>query len=142
MCSINLVHIKLPYFSPPYSKWPWQPTSSNNTIEHFGFREKIPVAVLELVGFQVHLAEGGEKDGNFICTRFLEHIRNIYPHKSIIDVFVFDGASNVQLDGGLLKIHYQKVSVMRGVEHTVSLFFKDFSKVPVVNEMITDHKEI
>ena len=31
---------------------------------------------------------------------------------------------------------------MRGVEHTVSLFFNDFSKIPVVNQMITDHKAI
>ena len=55
---------------------------------------------------------------------------------------MFDGASNVQLDGELLKIHYPKVSVMRGVEHTVSLFFNDVSKIPVVNQMVTSHKAI
>ena len=31
---------------------------------------------------------------------------------------------------------------MRGVEHTVSLFFNDVSKIPVVNKIITDHKAI
>ena len=31
---------------------------------------------------------------------------------------------------------------MRGVEHTVSLFFNDVSKIPVVNQMITNHKAI
>ena len=31
---------------------------------------------------------------------------------------------------------------MCGVEHTVSLFFNDVSKIPVVNEMITAHKAI
>ena len=55
---------------------------------------------------------------------------------------MFDGASNVQLAGKLLKIHYPKVSVMRGVEHTVSLFFNDISKIPVVNQMITTHNVI
>ena len=55
------------------------------------------------------------------------------PHKSITDVVMFDGASNVQLVGELLKIHYPKITVMRGVEHTVSLFFNDVSKIPVVN---------
>ena len=55
---------------------------------------------------------------------------------------MFDGASNVQLAGELLKIHYPKVSVMRGVEHTLSLFFNDFSKIPVVKQMITAHKAI
>ena len=31
---------------------------------------------------------------------------------------------------------------MRGVEHTVSLFFNVVSKIPVVNQMITYHKAI
>ena len=53
-----------------------------------------------------------------------------------------DGASNVQLAGELLKIRYSKITVMRGVEHTVSLFFNDVSKIPVVNQMITANKEI
>ena len=55
---------------------------------------------------------------------------------------MFDGASNVQLAGELLKIHYPNITVMRGVEHTVSLFFNDVSKIPVVNEIIIDHKAI
>ena len=108
----------------------------------FWFHEKILVAVLELVDWQGHLADVGKKYGTFICNRFLEHLRTIDPHKSITDVFMFDGASNIQLDGELLKIHYPKISVMLGVEHTVSLFFNDVSKIPVVNQMITDHKVI
>ena len=67
----------------------------------------------------------GKKDGTFICNRFLEYIRKINPHKSITDIVIFYGASNFQLAGELLKIHYQNISVMRGVEHTVSLFFND-----------------
>ena len=55
---------------------------------------------------------------------------------------MFDGYSNVQLAGELLKIHYPNISVMCGVEHTVSLFINDFSKIPVVNQMITAHTEI
>ena len=55
---------------------------------------------------------------------------------------MFDGASNIQLAGKLMKMHYPKVSVMCGVEHTVSLFFNDVSKTPVVNKMIPYHKAI
>ena len=55
---------------------------------------------------------------------------------------MFDGSSNVQLAGELLKIKHPKVSVMCGVEHTVSLFSNDVSKTPVVNKMITAHKAI
>ena len=60
-------------------------------------------------------------------------MRKIDPHKSITDVVMYDGASNDQLAGELLKIQYPKISVIRGVEHTVSLFFNYFSKIPVVN---------
>ena len=31
---------------------------------------------------------------------------------------------------------------MRGVDHTVSLFFNDVSKIPVVNHMIIYHKAV
>ena len=55
---------------------------------------------------------------------------------------MFHGTSNIQLAVELLKIHYKKVSVMRGVEHIVSLFLNDFSKIPVLNQMITDSKGI
>ena len=53
---------------------------------------------------------------------------------------MFDGASNVQLGGELLKINYQKLTVMCGVELTVSLFFDDVSKITILNHMITSHK--
>ena len=100
------------------------------------------MAVLELVDLQVHLADGGTKNATFICNRFIDHFKRIYPYKSIIDVIMFDGASNVQLADELLKIRYPKITVMRGVEHTVYLFFNDVSKIPVFNQMITAHKEI
>ena len=51
-----------------------------------------------------------------------------YPHKSIKDVVMFGGGSNIQLAGELLKMHYPKISVMHGVEHTVSLFSRMFPK--------------
>ena len=55
---------------------------------------------------------------------------------------MFDGALNVQLVGILLKVQYPKLTVIRGVEHTVSLFFNDVSKIPIVNQMIYAHKMI
>ena len=55
---------------------------------------------------------------------------------------MFYGAANVELSGELLTIHYRKVSIMTGVEHTLLLFFNDFSKITVVNQMVTAHKAI
>ena len=57
------------------------------------------MAVLELVDLQGHLADGGTKNATFICNIFIGHFKRIDPHKSIIDVIMFDGASNVQLAG-------------------------------------------
>ena len=69
-------------------------------------------------------------------------MREIDPRKKLTDVIFFDGAFNVQLGGKLLKVHYPKLTVMRGVERTVSLFFNDFSKIPIVNQIISAHKMI
>ena len=55
---------------------------------------------------------------------------------------MFDGALNVQIAGRILKVHYPKLTVIHGVEHTVSLFFNDVSKIPMVNQMISAHKMI
>ena len=69
------------------------------------------------------------------------HLKN-YPHKTIAYVVMFDGALNVELADRLLKIHDPKTSFIRGVEHTVSLFFRDVSKIPVSNNIFTAHKAI
>ena len=91
--------------------------------------KNIPVAVLELVYCRGHLADGGTNNTTFICNRFLDHFKQINPHKSIIDVIMFDGASNVQLAGELLQIRYPKITVMCRVEHTVSLFLKVYHSI-------------
>ena len=52
-------------------------------------------------------------------------MKEIDPGKSFTDLIMFDGVSNVKLEGKLLKVHYPKLAVMHGVEHTVLLFFND-----------------
>ena len=63
------------------------------------------------------------KNGTFICTRFLDHLRNNDPYMIFTDVVIFYRASNVHLDGENLKIHYPKITVMRWVEHTIFYLF-------------------
>ena len=55
---------------------------------------------------------------------------------------MFDGAANVKLAGGNLKIYYSKLTLMCRVEHTVYLLFNDVSKIPIANQMILAHKAI
>ena len=48
------------------------------------------------------------------------------PTESITDIVMFDGALNLQISGQLIKNYYPNLTVIRGVEHTVSIFLNDF----------------
>ena len=69
-------------------------------------------------------------------------MREIDPAKTLSDIVLFYGASDVQLSGILLKVYNPKLTVIRGVENTLLLFFNDGSKIPIVNQMISSHKII
>jgi hypothetical protein len=45
--------------------------------------------------------------------------------KGVVDLVLFDGASNVQKAGRILAIHHPRITVVHGAEHVTSLFFKD-----------------
>ena len=66
----------------------------------------------------------------------------IDPNKKITDVVMFYQALNVQLGGELMKFHYPKLTVMRGVEQSFSLFFNDVYKITILNQIITSPKAI
>ena len=82
---------------------------------------------------QGHLADVNKKYGTFIRNQFLKHMEEIDPTKKLSDIVMFNGASNVQLSVIILKVHCPQLKVMHGVEHTVSLFFNDVSKIPIVH---------
>jgi hypothetical protein len=53
-------------------------------------------------------------------------------HRGVVDLVLFDGASNVQNAAKLVSITYPRITVVHGAEHVVSQFFKDiFTKMPV-----------
>jgi hypothetical protein len=53
-------------------------------------------------------------------------------HRGVVDLLLFDGASNVKNAGTLASSTYPRITVVHGAEHVVSLFFKDiFTKMPV-----------
>ena len=60
--------------------------------------------------------------------------------KYITNVFMFNGASDIQLGGDILNIRYPNMTVMHGVEHTISLLFNGVLKLPIVNQMIRAYK--
>ena len=107
----------------------------------YRFPEKSPSFYIITFLLSASLRWCWAKYGTFICNIFLEHIK-IYPNKTITYIFVFDGALHVQFGGELMEFHYTKVTFIREVEHTFYLFFNDVLKTPMVNHMISAHKEI
>ena len=75
------------------------------------YAKNIPVAVLELVYCQGHLAHGNKKDRTFICNQFLNLMEKIDLDKTLSDIDMFDGASNVQLAKKTFKGALSKVDV-------------------------------
>ena len=49
---------------------------------------------------------------------------------------------NVQPEVRPLKFYYPKLTVICGIEHTVLSFFNDVSKIPILHQIISDHKMI
>ena len=110
----------------------WWPEIHIHINKYPGFwGENIPVALLAIVDCQGYLADGNKKYGTFTCNQFLKHMKEIDPTKKLSDIVMFDGASNVQLAIRLFKVNYTKLTVMRGVEHTLSLFSMIFLKYPL-----------
>jgi hypothetical protein len=78
-----------------------------------------PFALLEITDCTAHLAEGGKKDTMHKKTS-----------PGIVDLVFFDGASNVQNAGKILRAFNPRITVGHGAEHVVSLFFADvYTKV-------------
>jgi hypothetical protein len=58
--------------------------------------------------------------------------RSILHSYKIVDLLLFDGASNVQKAAQLVSVAYPRITVIHGAEHVVSLFFKDvFTNKPI-----------
>ncbi len=76
---------------------------------------------------------GGKKDTPYLANMILPHIKMMESMqdeskrtlKGVVDLVLFDGASNVQKAGKILAIHHPRITVVHGAEHVTSLFFKD-----------------
>ena len=100
-----------------------------------------PVALLEIVDCTNEMASGGNKNAKYIAGLVKPIISRIEmtkdplckrrsDHSGVVDLLLFDGASNVQKAAKLVSVEYPRITVIHGAEHVVSLFFKDvFTKV-------------
>ena len=97
-----------------------------------------PFALLEITDCTGHCAEGGNKDAKYIAKvimpliNLMESEEDMHKKTSprIVDLVFFDGASNVQNAGEILRAFNPRISVGHGAKHVVSLFFSDvYTKV-------------
>ena len=92
----------------------------------------LPAAVLAIVDCTKHLVAGGKKDAEYIARQFLPHMEAMDAMKDRIDLFIVDGASNVQKAGQVVEVVFPRASVLHGAEHCLSLFFTDVAKIPSI----------
>jgi hypothetical protein len=101
-----------------------------------------PFALLGIVDCTSEMAKGGKKDAKYIVgllKRIVSRIEQTKDrnnqktdHWGVVDLVLFDGASNVQNARKIVSITYPCITVVHGAEHVVLLFFKDiFTKMPV-----------
>jgi hypothetical protein len=96
--------------------------------------------VLDIVDCTGHMEDGGRKDATYIASIFNDHIKELDPQGVYLNAIIFDGASNVQKAGQVIQAKYPQVSVLHGIEHCISLFFSDVTKLPVVNAIIENYR--
>ena len=109
-------------------------------------------ALLDIADCTDHLAKGGKKDARYIakiCMPLIKQIEsevlNVNGKKSpgVIDLVFFDGASNVQNAGEILRAYNRRITVGHGAEHVVSLFFSDvYTKVPEFKRLSNFAKKV
>ena len=87
-----------------------------------------PACVLDVIDCSNHMSEGGKKDAKYIATEMLKVIAKIenLAKRSIITI-MFDGASNVQKAGEIMRQHCPSATVEHGAEHVVSLIVEKFA---------------
>ena len=76
---------------------------------------------------------GGKKDAPCIADMIIPLIRKMEKTRDehtklrpgVVDLVLFDGASNVVKAGKILATHLPCISVVHGAEHVVSLFLKE-----------------
>ncbi len=95
---------------------------------------EMPPTVFWIHNYTGHMASGGKKDALHISGLFEENYQNFDPDNSmgLLDIFAFDGASNVQKAGYILNVKYPTSHTTHSVEHVFSLFFDDCAKLKSV----------
>ena len=90
----------------------------------------VVVAIKDCTG---HLCQAGKKDALlFIADVFSKLLLEFDAEANRVDIFYFDGASNVQKAGELLGVKFPRTATYHGGEHVVAMWFSDRVKILVI----------
>ena len=92
-----------------------------------------PAVLINIIDCTARLVAGEKKDGSFISSLFLPVIESLDVLKAKAHVVFFDGGSNFQLAGQIIRARFPRITVVHGLEHVLSLVFVDISKIPVIH---------
>ena len=88
--------------------------------------------VLNIHDCTEHMAKGGKKDAPYVANLFQSEVDDLGPQNKFTNLFIFDGASNVQKAGEILRAIFPGSYSIHGGKHVISLFFNDISKFAAV----------
>jgi hypothetical protein len=86
-----------------------------------------PFALLEIVDCTDQMAKGGKKDAKYLSgiVRPLNKWLEATAKSKIVDLIMFDGASNVRLAAKIVARYHLRITMCHGAEHVIALFFSD-----------------
>ena len=86
------------------------------------------------------LAEGGTKSAGFLARETLSFVATYGIENA--DLFIFDGAINVQNAGLCLRTQVPRSFTIHGAEHVIALFFTDVARLPEIRYLISICKKL
>ena len=97
-----------------------------NVIGHNINKRPVCLGLVDCTG---HLAAGGKKDASFLAEKIITYLQRVDKGQTLVDLVMFDGASNVQNAGKIIKAFNPRIYVIKGGEHCSGLFFGDIAKL-------------
>jgi len=91
-----------------------------------------PFVLLEIVDCTDQMAKGGKKDAKYMSgiVRPLMKSLEARAKSNIVNLIMFDGASNVQLAARIVTRYHRRITVCHVAEHVIYLFFSNvYNKV-------------
>ena len=79
-----------------------------------------------------HMSRAGKKDAVFISDIFMGIVQEYDDDGSRVDIFYFDGASNVKKAGEVLEVKFPQMFAYHGGEHVVALWFTSLAQIPEI----------